>query len=62
MKFVLVNDRHPREDAWCPICAEKIGDTYVREVQTRLLYCDSQCYRGAVKVAVLALEHHARSA
>jgi hypothetical protein len=53
MRFVLVNHRHPREDACCALCTEKIGDTYVREIQTRLLYCDSQCYREAVTEAIL---------
>ncbi len=60
MKFVLVNGRLPAQDSHCALCCEKIEETYVREIQTRLLYCDHRCYGGHVKVAVLALEYHAR--
>jgi hypothetical protein len=60
MKFLLVNDRQPREDAYCTLCTEKVTESYVREIGTRLMYCDHQCYGGHVKVAVLALEYHAR--
>jgi len=60
MRFILVNDRRPRQDAYCALCCEKIGETYVREIQTRLLYCDHLCHAGHVKGAVLALEYHAR--
>lgn len=61
MKFVLVNDRTPRTDSYCALCCEKIGESYVREIGTRLLYCCAKHYTGHVNVAVLALEHHARS-
>jgi hypothetical protein len=60
MKFVLVNNRQPREDAYCALCCEKVEETYVREIQTRLIYCGYGCYAGHVSVAVLALEYHAR--
>jgi hypothetical protein len=44
MKFLLVNDRQPRNDAYCVLCCEPITESYVREVQTRLLYCDPRCF------------------
>jgi hypothetical protein len=45
-RFVLVNDRVPRANADCALCCRKIEKGYVRESQTRLLYCDMQCFAG----------------
>jgi hypothetical protein len=46
MKFVLVNGRTPRAQSFCALCCEPIGKTYLREIATRLSYCDHQCYLG----------------
>jgi hypothetical protein len=59
-RFVLVNDRVPRADAHCALCCRKIEKGYVRETQTRLLYCDTQCFTGHAKMAMLAIENRAR--
>jgi hypothetical protein len=45
-RFVLVNDRVPRRDADCALCGSKIEKGYVRESQTHLFYCDTQCFAG----------------
>jgi hypothetical protein len=55
-RFVLVNDRVPRGDADCALCGSKIEKGYVRESQTRLFYCDTQCFAGHA----IAIENHAR--
>lgn len=60
MRFIFVNGRTPRHDAYCALCCDKIGDAYVREMRTRLLYCDELCYRGQVKFCQRALEARAR--
>ena len=57
MKFVLVNGRTPRS----ALCCEAIGESYLRELTTRLSYCDHKCYAGNCKVAALALQKHARA-
>jgi len=44
MRFVLVNERSPRVDAHCAVCCTRIERGYVRAAQTRLLYCDAQCF------------------
>jgi hypothetical protein len=44
MRFVLVNERSPRADACCAACCGRIDRGYVRDPQTRLLYCDAQCF------------------
>lgn len=62
MRFILVNGSPAGDQAHCALCCEKIGDTYLREMQTRLLYCDSRCYRGHVAFSHLALEARAKKA
>ncbi|MGY8667976.1 hypothetical protein Q3C01_37215 [Bradyrhizobium sp. UFLA05-109] len=44
--FVLVNDRTPFRQTWCLQCCERIGGSgsYLREIGTRLPYCDYECY------------------
>jgi hypothetical protein len=59
-RFVLVNDCVQRADAYCALCCRKIEKGYVRESQTRLLYCDTQCFTGHAKMAMLAIENLAR--
>jgi hypothetical protein len=60
MKFVLVNGRTPSPLSSCALCCEPIGEGYLRDVTTRLAYCDHQCYVGHYHVAVAALEQRAR--
>ena len=44
MKFVLVNGRIPRTQSLCALCCEPIGESYLRDIVTRLLYCNHKCY------------------
>ena len=46
LRFVLVNNRMPRVPAPCALCGTTIEQTYLRELQTGLLYCDPQCLAG----------------
>jgi hypothetical protein len=50
MKFLLVNGRTPRPQFVCALCREPIGETYLREIATRLAYCDHRCYLGHRKL------------
>jgi hypothetical protein len=59
MRFVLVNNRTPRPQSCCAFCCEPIEAGYLREITTRLSYCDSQCYAEHCADAILAIEHHA---
>ena len=59
-RFVLVNDRLPRNDAYCTMCCEPIEHGYVREAQTRLLYCDARCLGDHQKLSVQSLERRGR--
>jgi hypothetical protein len=40
MKFILINGRTPRPKSACVSCREPIGTGYLREIATRLCYCD----------------------
>jgi hypothetical protein len=61
MRFVLVNGRTPRPQSYCVLCCAPIGASYLREIGTRLPYCDHNCYADHCKKAVLVLENHARA-
>jgi hypothetical protein len=56
MRFVLVNGRSPREESFCALCCEPIGEGYLRELATRLSYCNYECHLGHCKVALSALK------
>jgi hypothetical protein len=59
MKFVLVNGRTPRRQTLCALCCGPIGESYLRDIVTRLPYCNHKCYVGHCKAPVLALQYHA---
>ena len=59
MKFVLVNDR-ALKDSTCALCCEAIRAEYLRDLETRLSYCDRNCYLGHLRMPVPWLESHAR--
>ena len=61
MKFVLVNGRTPRPQSFCAWCCEEIGETYLRELKTRLSFCDHKCFLGSCKASVRALQKQARA-
>jgi len=46
IRFILVNNRVPRADQHCASCNRLMERGYVRDSQTRLAYCDTQCFGG----------------
>jgi hypothetical protein len=46
MEFVLVNGRTPRPQSFCVLCCEPIGESYLREIGTRLSYCSQLLRRS----------------
>jgi hypothetical protein len=46
IRFVLVNHRIPRMDEDCALCGGPFEKGYVRDPQTRLIFCDTQCLAG----------------
>ena len=61
MRFVVVNGRTPRTQSFCATCCEPIGENYLREIPTRLSYCDRNCYLGRSMRIVPAQQHHSRA-
>jgi hypothetical protein len=61
MKFVVVNGRTPRQQTFCELCREPIGKSYLRELTTRLFYCDHRCYVDHREIASPAIQKHARA-
>ena len=61
MKFVLVNGRTPCPQSFCALCCESIGKSYLRELTTRLFYCDHRCYVDHREIASPAIQKHARA-
>jgi ribosomal protein L24E len=49
-RFVLVNDRVPRTDQHCAFCGVIVEKGYVRDSQTRFIYCDTQCFAGGARL------------
>jgi hypothetical protein len=59
-RFVLVNDRVPRNDEHCALCGDTIEKGYVRDSQTRLIYCDTQCFTGGAFAAMPVIKYRSR--
>ena len=58
MRFILVNGRTPCQQSTCALCSKPISATYLREIATRLPYCDASCYADHCVGAITALENH----
>jgi hypothetical protein len=61
MKYVLVNDRTPFRQVYCVMCCEPISMGYLRDVGTRLCYCDVKCYALHCVGTLALLEKRAQS-
>jgi len=55
MRCVVVNGANLKAEAVCAHCGHKIGDGYVREIGSRLIYCDFHCYSVAIEATVMVL-------
>jgi hypothetical protein len=60
IRFVLVNNRIPRTDERCALCGRFIKKGYVRDSQTRLIYCDTQCFAGWTHLATPVVKSRGR--
>jgi hypothetical protein len=56
---LFVNDRVPRTDGHCASCGRIVEKGYVRDLQTRLIYCDTQCFPEA-DMALPVIENRPR--
>ena len=61
MKFVLVSGRTPRPVSCCALCSKPITGGYLREIATRLPYCDYVCYAGHREYPIPTPQFQARA-
>jgi hypothetical protein len=61
VRFVLVNGMTPFRRTFCVLCREPIGEGYLRDVKTRLCYCDADCYASHRGNASVLLENRTRA-
>jgi hypothetical protein len=62
IRFVVVNNRVPCADQHCAVCGDLIETGYVRDSQTRLIYCDTQCFARWTHEAVRVVKDRGRKA
>jgi hypothetical protein len=62
IRFVIVNNRVPRMDQHCARCGGLIEKGYVRDLQARLIYCDTQFFAGRAHEAVPVVKNRGRKA
>ena len=62
IRFVLINNRVPRMDQHCALCGRLMEKGYVRDVQTRLIYCDTQCFAEWAHEAAPVVKNRGRKA
>ena len=55
MRCILVNDANLKADASCTFCRKTIGESYAREIGSRFIYCDFDCYRNAAVMPIITL-------
>jgi hypothetical protein len=48
----MVNGARLKAPTACAHCGGEIGDSYLREIGTRLVYCDFDCYSVALETSV----------
>ena len=61
-KFVLVNDRTPRNEACCFMCCRPIEQGYLREARSRVLFCSTECFGVYETPAKTVTERRTRQA
>jgi hypothetical protein len=62
MRCIIVNGAQLKTETRCAHCGNKIGLTYLREIGSRLIYCDLTCYSMAVESALLWLARRTSAA
>jgi hypothetical protein len=55
MRCVVVNGARLKAPASCAHCGKQVSAGYVREISTRIVYCDFRCYGAAVEMSLRTL-------
>lgn len=59
MRCILVNDANLKADTYCAYCRSQIGDSYAREIGSKFIFCDYDCYRCATQDAARVITNRA---
>ena len=59
-RLIVVNGRVPRTDGHCALCGRIVENSYVRDLRTRLIYCDTQCFPAAENMVMPMNKNRAR--
>lgn len=59
MRCVVVNGAKLKAEMPCAHCGSKIGESYIRDIGSRLIYCDFRCYSNAAEQSALAFGYRA---
>jgi hypothetical protein len=59
MRFIWVTGRSPHPASLCALCCESIGESYLRDLSTRLPYCNYNCYRSHYTLAAWLFKERA---
>ena len=59
MRCVIVNGAKLKAEVSCAHCGRAIEDGYVRDMRSRKIYCDFDCYRVAAGVPLVTFERRA---
>jgi len=62
VRFVVVNNRIPCSDQRCALCGCPFEKGYVRDLETRLPCCDTQCFEVRAHEIVRVLRNRGRKA
>jgi hypothetical protein len=62
IRFVLVNNRVPRTDQHCALCGGLLEKGYIRDLQTRLIYCGTRWFAGWAYETAPAVKNRGRKA
>ena len=54
MRCILVSNGSLKTDTRCAYCQRRIGDSYAREIGTRFVYCNYDCYQSAEQATIPA--------
>ena len=59
-RYILVNERVPKDKVTCSYCKTPLGKSYVRDLSTRLVYHSPWCLDVHELETVRCIENHAR--
>jgi hypothetical protein len=62
IRFVVVNNRVPSTNRHCALCGDLIEKGYVRDSQTRFIYCDWWCFEACAPEAAAVAINRGRKA